>query len=397
MKKEILIIYVFTLLLACDDNESAVPDLSVIPSTVEFSHAGSIQKIHIGSNVSWIASSNQDWCVASTFQGLGDNTLDITVPENTTYYERIAYVSIKNRDETVIKTIKVIQKSLGRQMFRRDDSLTLVKLYDLTGGNNWANNIGWKIANLEKWHGIVVNNDRVTGIKFENNNLSGELIPELGDLIMLDTLSLVAETGLTGAIPVSITALPDLRYLNISGTSIAGDIPPQFGDFKALEELILSENLNFTGTIPKELGSLYTLKKLVINNLTAMGNIPAELGNLRRLEYLAIDSCFVMSIPVEMFVLTNLEYLSLNNCKIAASFPANVTLLTSLKHLILSNNYLSGTIPPELANLKLITLHLDNNFLFGNIPDEILNKIDGEQFKVCPQALPFFFTNYSCD
>jgi Leucine-rich repeat (LRR) protein len=396
MKRILLIICITASLLACGDTENAAPDLNVIPSIIEFSHTESTRKVYIGSNTSWIASSNEEWCVVSRFQNHGNDTLEITVPANTDYYERIAYVAVKNTEETVIKTIKVIQQSLGRYMFRKDDSMALVRFYDLTGGDRWTNNRGWKISNLETWHGIAVNNDRVTGIKMKNNNLSGELIPELVDLTMLDTLSIVEEKGVTGVIPATIADLHNLLYLNISGTSIEGDIPPVLGDMDGLEELILSENFGFTGTIPQELGKLENLKKLVINNLSARGNIPAELGNLHRLKYLALDSCTLNYIPSEIFGLTDLEYLSLNNCKIQAPFPSNIIILTKLKHLILSRNYFFGTIPPELADLELQTLHLDHNYLNGDVPEAIIAKIDGDLFKLCPQIAPSFFNNYSC-
>ncbi|MDR2027794.1 MAG: hypothetical protein LBQ01_09630 [Prevotellaceae bacterium] len=401
MKQILLIVCVFTVLTSCSDNENAAPDLNVNPSIIELDNVESTRKIYVSSNTSWeVSSSDPNWCAISILRKFGNDTVEITVEGNSTYNERIAYISVSNPEKTVIKTVKVIQKSLGRSMLRKDDSMALVKFYDSTGGDGWAKNAGWKISNLENWHGVVIRDDRVTGIKLENNNLSGKLISGLGNLSMLDTFSIVSEKGVTGSIPASIAGLSNLLYLNISGTSIAGDIPPQLGSLSALEELILSENLNFTGRIPKKLGDLSSLKKLVINNLPDEGGesvIPPELRNLHNLEYLALDSCNLSNIAVEIFGLTNLEYLSLNNNKIQ-TLSQNITALTKLKHLILSNNNFMRTIPAELADLELITLHLDNNYFNGIIPDAILNKIDGNSFKVCPQKFGFSsFDNHPCD
>ncbi|MDR3245857.1 MAG: leucine-rich repeat domain-containing protein [Prevotellaceae bacterium] len=444
MKRIILIICVFAFFNACNDDEKAALDLSVTPSIIEFENVESTKKVYVASNDFWSASSNEEWCIAMVVQASKNDSVGIKVVENTSYYERIAYVSFENKDKTIIKTVKVIQKSIGRQLTRQADSLLLVSLYDTLGGDDWTDNTGWKNSNLENWIGVRIENDRVTGLKIANNNLSGELIPELSQLAMLDTLSIVAEPGLTGIIPIELANLSNLRYLNISETSIEGNIPPELGNMTALEELILSENLNFTGTIPKELGNLSNLKLLNINNLPLGGGIPAELGNLSNLKYLALDSCKFISIPAEIFGLTNLEYLSLNNNRLSGSIPAGITALTNLKHLILSNNLFGGTvstelaaltnlkhlslsnnffggsIPPELAtltnlkhlilsnnffvgsipseldNLELETLRLEYNYLEGDIPNGILGKIDGESFCVCPQ-IGNTFDNYNCN
>jgi Leucine-rich repeat (LRR) protein len=399
MKRILLTVCIFVSLSACNDDEKSVPDLTVNPSLIEFENIKSTKKIYITSNTSWeVSSSNKEWCKSPVEAKFGNDTLEINVEENTGYHDRIAYISVKNPDTTIVRTVKVIQKSLGRQMFREEDSTALVRFYDSMGGDEWTDNTGWKTANLENWYGVTVKNDRITGIKMENNNLSGQLIAEIGNLTALDTLSIVNEKKVTGSMPLAITGLSNLRYLNISETSVVGNIPAELGNLNTLEELILSENLNLTGTIPNELGNLSNLKRLVINNLITQGSIPAELGNLHSLKYLALDSCnFNSSIPIEIYGLSNLEYLSLNNDKLSFEFPSGITALTKLKHLILSNNNFMGTIPSELENLELETLWLDNNYLFGTIPDEILDKIDGISFKVCPQKYPSLFYNHSCD
>jgi Leucine-rich repeat (LRR) protein len=397
-----LIICIFTSLFACNDDEKAAPDLTVNPSLIKFENTKSTGKFYIRSNTLWeISSSNKEWCRVLVEKKFGNDTVEINVEENSGYNERIAYVSISNPEKTVIRTVKVIQKSIGRQMFREEDSTALVSFYDAMGGDEWTDNTGWKTANLENWYGVTVKNDRITGIKMENNNLSGQLTSGIGDLTMLDTLSIVDEKSVTGSIPLSITGLPNLLYLNISGTAISGNIPAELGNLITLEELILSENPSLTGTIPAGIGNLVSLKTLVINNLTAQGSIPAELGNLHSLKYLALDSCNFRNtgVPAEISGLSNLEYLSLNNDELSGSeFPSGIIMLTKLKHLILSKNNFVTSIPSGLTNLELETLWLDYNYFNGVIPDEILDKIDGISFKVCPQKFDFSpFSNYSCD
>jgi hypothetical protein len=279
MKRILLIICVFSLLLACNKDEKAVPYLTVNPSIIVFETTGSIQKIDIISNTSWKDSlSNNEWCEVWSKQNVKyPHTMEIKVSENTGYKERIAYVTIENPDKTIIKTVKIIQKALDGRIYRQSDSTALVRFYDAMGGNAWTNRTGCKTSNLENWHGITVKNNRVTGIKMENNNLSGQLISEIGELTMLDTLSIVDENRVNGSIPLSITNLPNLVYLNISGTTINGQIPRQLGNLTSLKHLILSNN-NFVGEIPSELAILELVTLWLDYNLL-YGFIPTGILN----------------------------------------------------------------------------------------------------------------------
>jgi hypothetical protein len=110
MKRILLIICIFNLLVACSDDEKAAPDLTVIPSIIKFDNSELIKKIYIVSNTIWKSSSDQEWCITSISQKFGNDTVDIKVLENTGD-ERIAYISFSNSEKTIIKTVKVIQKS----------------------------------------------------------------------------------------------------------------------------------------------------------------------------------------------------------------------------------------------------------------------------------------------
>jgi hypothetical protein len=96
---------------ACSEGEEAAPDLTVIPSILEFDNTESVQKVYIGSNTSWATSSSrEEWCTASIKRKFGNDTVEIKVLENTGYDERTAYVSVNNPEKTVIRTVKIIQR-----------------------------------------------------------------------------------------------------------------------------------------------------------------------------------------------------------------------------------------------------------------------------------------------
>ncbi|MDR2423947.1 MAG: hypothetical protein LBD59_04385 [Prevotellaceae bacterium] len=388
--KRILFLYFGISLIACTTSENAAPDLTVGLATIEFGNAESSQKVYVESNTSWSSTSSQNWCKASILQKFGSDTVKISVEANSSTDERIAYISFEVAGKTaVLKTVKVIQRGVPQRVL---DSLTLVRFYEATDGDNWTVNDGWKTSKLEDWHGITVENDRIVGVKFENNNLRGA-IDELKNLKNIDTLSIVSERGVTGSFPVEFTQLPNLRYLNLTGLSIAGNIPVEIAGMSSLKTLILSSNplLNRSVPVPVEIGQLVGLTTLALDSMKVSDTV--VFAGLKNLEYLSLDSCGLdTGFPPSILEMTNLKYLSLNNNMLDSRLPADLSQLTNLETLILSNNSFTGAIPQELTGLNLQTLRLENNHFSGVLPDEFIDK-DG--VIVCPQK-GTNFSNHIC-
>ena len=68
----------------------------------------------------------------------------------------------------------------------------LVALYNATGGPNWISNDNWlSDVPISEWEGVTTDgNGRVTELHLGENQLSGEIPPELGNLINLTELLL---------------------------------------------------------------------------------------------------------------------------------------------------------------------------------------------------------------
>ena len=73
-----------------------------------------------------------------------------------------------------------------------DDRAALVALYEATDGDNWKNNTNWlSDESLDEWYGVTTDgNGRVTALVLEDNDLSGVLPSELGNLTNLQVLNL---------------------------------------------------------------------------------------------------------------------------------------------------------------------------------------------------------------
>ena len=230
----------------------------------------------------------------------------------------------------------------------------LIALYNSTNGDDWTYNSGWKdgdgfaVPGTEKdWYGITCdsNNTTVLNIVLYDNQLSGSIPAELGNLTNLTILNL-RNNQLTGSIPIELGDLANLEELYLYSNQLTGSIPKELGNLINLEKLMLEYN-QLTGSIPKELGDLINLTDLTLMNNQLTGSIPKELGNL-----------------------TNLTFLYLHNNQLSGFIPKELGNLTNLNYLWLSGNEFYGIIPAELVNLtNLSYLNICENHLYATDPD----------------------------
>jgi len=227
----------------------------------------------------------------------------------------------------------------------------LIALYNSTNGDNWRNNSGWKTPPLHSdgfarpgsegtWFGITVTNDHVTGVQIMDNNLTGNMPPELGDLSQLEYLVLADNYTLGGNIPRELGKLSNLISFQASVNQLSGSIPPELGNLKKLGGLHLYANY-LSGSIPPELGNLTNLKSIMMGWNLLSGGIPAEFGNL-----------------------TNLEWLDFYANQLDGHIPPELGNLTRLKYLGLYWNRLIGKIPTTLVNLQSADIRISYNALY---------------------------------
>lgn len=139
---------------------------------------------------------------------------------------------------------------------------------------SFANNLNDPNNVLQSWDSNLVNPctwfhvscntaDNVYRIDLGNTNLSGKLVPQLGDL-------------------------KSLQYLELYDNNISGTIPSELGKLKKLVSLDLYLN-KITGRIPDSLGKLSNLRFLRLNNNSLSGTIPMPLTNMNALQVLDLS------------------------------------------------------------------------------------------------------------
>ena len=118
----------------------------------------------------------------------------------------------------------------------------------------------------------------IINLNLTNTGLTGEIPPEIGDLIYLRVIKLNFNE-LTGPIPPEIGNLTDLFVLELVDNNLSGPIPDELWTLTDLEQLRLQKN-QFTGSIPPEIGNLIKLTHLYLYGNQFSGSIPSEIGNL---------------------------------------------------------------------------------------------------------------------
>ena len=125
-------------------------------------------------------------------------------------------------------TVATLFLAISSSASAQGDRDALVALYNSTGGESWSQSDNWNTdSDISTWYGITASDaGRVTGISMPENNLTGELPPEIGELSALTQLVL-RDNDLTGAIPAEIGNLSELTRLNLRRNNLTGVIPAE--------------------------------------------------------------------------------------------------------------------------------------------------------------------------
>ena len=164
-------------------------------------------------------------------------------------------------------------------------------LYTSTNGDQWNNKSDWEIdtvppniEDFESWYGLSITDGALNRIKLAQNNLTGQIPPELGSLSDLEALHL-EENQLTGTIPSNLENLSQLKSLVLSENILTGVIPSQLGNLVNLTALHLESN-QLIGEIPSELCNLSQLKDLRLSKNDLIGALPRCFLGLQNLNTL---------------------------------------------------------------------------------------------------------------
>ena len=125
-------------------------------------------------------------------------------------------------------------------------------LYQSTAGSKWSKSNKWlQCEDMNQWHGITMEGNKIKEINLFNNKLKGRL-------------------------PIAIANLVDVIYVNCAMNGIIGKMPEQIGQLQHLVELSLDKN-KLMGHIPHSIGRCKALRKLSLRQNGMSGVIPDAL------------------------------------------------------------------------------------------------------------------------
>ncbi|KAM0036320.1 putative transferase, protein kinase RLK-Pelle-LRR-II family [Helianthus debilis subsp. tardiflorus] len=154
------------------------------------------------------------------------------------------------------------------------DALTALK-NKVTDPNSIMQSWDESLPNPCTWFHVTCNSDSsVTRIDLGSASLSGELVPELGQLPNLQYLELY-NNNITGKIPTELGKLKNLMSLDLYSNQLHGDIPNTLGQLKNLRFLRLNNN-SLTGNIPLSLTAITVLQVLDLSNNNLSGPVPVN-------------------------------------------------------------------------------------------------------------------------
>ncbi|XP_059430059.1 receptor-like protein 2 [Corylus avellana] len=191
-------------------------------------------------------------------------------------------------------------------------------------------------------------------LNLADSQLTGQLPIWLSKLRNLETLDL-SFNRITGSIPDWLSTLPRLFRLDLSNNLISGEFPKEFCLFPALISpkaprddiyLYLPIFIIKNGAL-LQYNSLSNLQpKIYISNNNLSGNIPIEIGRLKQLHMLGLSHNNLSgNIPNQISELTNLEILDLSRNQLLGEIPASLTSMHFLSNFSVANNNLQGPIP----------------------------------------------------
>ncbi|KAL8061028.1 hypothetical protein ABFS82_02G062000 [Erythranthe guttata] len=144
-----------------------------------------------------------------------------------------------------------------------DDPINVLQSWDAT------------LVNPCTWFHVTCNPDNsVTRVDLGNANLSGQLVPQLGQLRNLQYLELYSN-NISGIIPSELGNLTNLVSLDLYLNALSGPIPDTLGKLQKLRFLRLNNN-SLSGEIPNSLTTIFNLQVLDLSNNQLTGKIPVN-------------------------------------------------------------------------------------------------------------------------
>lgn len=249
---------------------------------------------------------------------------------------------------------------------------SVAELYEAAGGSAWSNASGWLDAGrLCSWAGVQCDDsDAVTHVDLRGNGLTGTIPVELSGVSSLTWLNLRSNAALSGTVAPQIASLANLQTLSVYSTAVSGTLP----EATVTDAQWLLFDSAVSGTVPPS--AVATLRQLHVGRTRVSGTLPAAaFGDGAALRVLSVQYAACSgTLPTELGNVLALDSLAAADSRISGTLPTQLGRLSSLGSLLLQSASLSGAVPSQLGRLTdrpLSILRLEANRLSSTVPSQL--------------------------
>jgi Leucine-rich repeat (LRR) protein len=215
---------------------------------------------------------------------------------------------------------------------------------------------------------------QMTGIDLGANKLNGSVPSQLADMTALQRLYLNSNSfsgNMHAVIKEVVLNLDSLTELDLSDNDFTGTIPGEVGQLVQMMYINLGAN-KLNGTIPTEFGQLCQLLYLELSHNILTGSVPTGLFDWNQLEYLFLGSNRLGGIISANMLSANIMTVDLSSNKFQGPLPDIIE--SETVELYLDNNELTGSLSTFRSStfpyLELLSV-ADNGFS-GRLPENVL-------------------------
>ncbi len=272
---------------------------------------------------------------------------------------------------------------------------TLTELRELDLSNNFLSGaVPVSLAALKKLERLNLSNNLLSGVltpgvfcsygnmrflDVSRNNLTGEIPICITDLDKIETLNL-DYNRFTSLLPWQLGKMTSLVELRVANNQLTGELPPELGTggvrvtakktavttrVPTVQVIDVSNN-KFSGGIPDEWGNIPQLTELRAVNCGLTGKLPATIRDWQRISIIRLANNQLSGVIPDFYAGSLREFVIDNN-RFTGALPASFSQAPVLRTLSAANNRL--TLIPNLATSgRLDTVRLDSNRLeFGSL------------------------------
>ncbi|CAN6165231.1 unnamed protein product [Urochloa humidicola] len=176
--------------------------------------------------------------------------------------------------------------------------------------------------------------------------------------------------GLWGPLPGKVSRLASLEIVNVSGNYLYGELPDGLSRLGNLQTFIADDNL-LSGELPSWLGKLPSLAVLSLRNNSLQGPLPESIGDMAALRSLTLAGNNLTGGVPDLSGLKNLQTVDLANNSLGPAFPK---LGRKVATVVLAGNRFGDGLPAgELASFYLLeSLDVSRNRFVGPFPPALL-------------------------